>query len=129
MRRLGTVVLVTMSILGIVDTNHAARAQGSFEIDVDRSGSDYKSLQGVSTPDECKQVCARDDQCAAWSHVKAGVQDAQSRCWLKSVAPEPTASSCCVSGASWLPPKKSPQRSCLKNINCSACFPLIAQGR
>jgi PAN domain len=98
MRNFGTVFLLAMSMLGSVGIADAVKAQGSFEIDVDRNGSNYKSPFAVSTPEECRQLCAGEEQCVAWTHVRAGIQGAQARCWLKNATPEPTAHPCCVSG-------------------------------
>ena len=72
---------------------------------LDRPGGDYKSFELSDTGHEyldCREACARDPNCRAYTHVKAGVQGPKPMCWLKSSVPAPRYSDCCVSGV--LPP-------------------------
>lgn len=49
-------------------------------------------------PDACREACARDDQCRAFTYVEPGFQGPHARCWLKVDVPVQSAKSCCVSG-------------------------------
>jgi hypothetical protein len=122
MRNFGTVFLLAMSMLGSVGIADAVKAQGSFEIDVDRNGSNYKSPFAVSTPEECRQLCAGEEQCVAWTHVRAGIQGAQARCWLKNATPEPTAHSCCVSGVKLVAGQQKPPKDLLEKYQMMGKF-------
>jgi hypothetical protein len=69
------------------------------ERNIDRPGADYKNFDlAASDPGLCMNSCAGEAQCKAWTYVNPGVQAANARCWLKTSAPSPTASACCVSG-------------------------------
>jgi hypothetical protein len=46
----------------------------------------------------CRDTCAREPQCRAFTYVNPGVQGPSARCWLKSVAPAPRRDRCCLSG-------------------------------
>jgi hypothetical protein len=72
---------------------------GSFEVDRDRPGLDYKSFDlPAAQPQLCQQACLSEGQCRAWTYVKPGVQGPAARCWLKSDVPASKIDSCCVSG-------------------------------
>lgn len=71
------------------------------EPNIDRRGGDYASvtLPASSTASQCQALCAADPtRCKAWTYVRAGLQAANPRCWLKSTVPAPIASTCCTSG-------------------------------
>jgi hypothetical protein len=73
----------------------------AFEPDVDRKGGDYTSvtLPAGAVPTACRELCAADaTHCKAWTYVKAGVQAANPRCWLKNTVPAAVSSNCCSSG-------------------------------
>jgi hypothetical protein len=83
-------------------TMRAPRPQtGALEANTDRRGGDYTSvtLPAGTPPQHCRQLCTADGSaCKAWTYVKAGVQAANPRCWLKNRVPAPIADSCCTSG-------------------------------
>jgi len=72
---------------------------GGFEYNIDRPGRDYRDFD-LSRPDPslCRDACAGDPQCKAYTYVKPGFQRSSSRCWLKSSVPDAIRSDCCVSG-------------------------------
>lgn len=70
----------------------------TFERGVDRPGRDYTSFDLRGGPRACQAACRRDDQCVAWTYVRAGYQGSLPRCWLKGSVPPPTGNDCCVSG-------------------------------
>lgn len=69
------------------------------EFNVDRPGSDYRDF-ALETPDpaQCRDACANEPGCAAYTYVRPGVQGAKAMCHLKSSAPPPTPNDCCTSG-------------------------------
>ena len=68
------------------------------------SGGDYKAvIMRSNDPDLCYQVCLRDQRCASWTFVYAGVQTSAPVCWLKSNVPLPRMDGNCVSGVKQLP--------------------------
>ena len=72
----------------------------STENNVDRHGQDYRNFDLPRPgPELCRDACANDPICKAYTYVKPSVQGPSARCWLKSSVPPGTPSSCCVSGA------------------------------
>jgi hypothetical protein len=69
------------------------------ESDVDRPGQDITSSD-LPKPDPrlCRQACANDSSCKAFTYVKPTYQAANARCWLKSSVPQAYANKCCISG-------------------------------
>jgi hypothetical protein len=83
------------SIIGIDVTS----AQDRFEQNINRQGRDYSSFdQRTATPFECRNACANDSRCKAWTYVKPGIQGPKARCWLKDAVPQARSSNCCTSG-------------------------------
>ena len=72
---------------------------GYMEWDIDRPGSDYKSFDlPVANPLLCRDACAGDPECEAWTYVKPGYQCPDARCWLKHSVPSAVSSNPCISG-------------------------------
>ena len=71
----------------------------SFEENVDRLGNDYLDME-LDTPDPslCRNECALDANCKAFTYVKPSIQGPKAKCYLKSPAPPPAENNCCVSG-------------------------------
>lgn len=70
------------------------------EYDTDRRGGDYKDFD-LPQPryESCRDACANDPNCRAYTYVKPGGQGPNARCWLKSSVPQPASGlSCCISG-------------------------------
>jgi hypothetical protein len=69
------------------------------EQDVDRPGADYQNFD-LDEPryELCRDACANDASCKAYTYVKPGMQALNARCWLKSSVPDPVPSPCCISG-------------------------------
>ena len=77
----------------------AAAAQGEIEARTDRKGLDYRGVALTKPePDLCRQECAQDIACRAFTYVRPGLQSPQARCWLKFAVPPASADSCCASG-------------------------------
>jgi hypothetical protein len=89
-------VLLVAALLAAVF--QGALAQGSYEPNIDRQGSDYQNFDIHGGPAACLSACANDRRCAAWTFVHPNVQGASQRCWLKSSVPPPRGDTCCVSG-------------------------------
>jgi hypothetical protein len=72
----------------------------TFEPNFDRPGSDYRDFD---LPQDnyalCRDACAAENMCMAYTYVRPGVQGDAPRCWLKSSIPPGYASECCASGA------------------------------
>jgi 1-phosphatidylinositol phosphodiesterase len=70
-----------------------------FELDVDRPGSDLQSLDLPEPRAElCREACLLEPRCQAFTYVNQGVPGPSARCRLKTSAPPPTPSNCCISG-------------------------------
>ncbi len=69
------------------------------EDNTDRPGADYKNFD-LPQPNWtlCRDACANDGNCRAYTYVKPGAQGAAARCWLKSSAPAAVQNGCCISG-------------------------------
>jgi uncharacterized caspase-like protein len=71
----------------------------SVEYDTDRPGSDYSQFELPQPRYElCRDACASDANCKAYTYVKPSVQGPNATCWLKSSVPAGGPSSCCISG-------------------------------
>jgi hypothetical protein len=80
------------------DVKKSLRRSFVLESNIDRPGQDYHVLDlPQPRPDLCRQACAKDSTCKAFTYVKPAVQSANARCWLKSDVPSPTPSKCCIS--------------------------------
>ncbi len=86
-------------------TGTAASAQSAFadalstETGIDRPGADYRSVDlDVADPAICRSACEQDQQCKAYTFVRAGVQGPTARCYLKNAVPDAVANACCTSG-------------------------------
>lgn len=76
----------------------ASAADLTTEPGTDRWGSDYKGFDVAADPALCRQACAGDANCKAYTYVKPGVQGPSARCYLKNPAPASKPNDCCVSG-------------------------------
>ena len=76
-----------------------ASGGGAFEENTDRPGLDIARIE-LNTPDPqlCRRRCDDLDECRAWTYVRPGIQGPRAVCYLKSAAPPPKPSNCCVSG-------------------------------
>lgn len=68
---------------------------------IDIPGGDFANFDLPSdNPALCRDACAADNMCVAYTFVRAGIQGPAPRCWLKSSNPGTAhANNCCVSGA------------------------------
>ena len=74
-------------------------ANMTVEPDIDRLGSDYRDFD-LPQPgyEACRDGCAGEASCKAYTYVKPGIQALNARCWLKSSVADPVPSPYCVSG-------------------------------
>lgn len=99
MSRFGTLLTFLLFALVAGETSHAARTDVTAEKGVDLPGLDYKSFWlPKDDPELCRQACADDEKCKAYTYVKPGVQGPQARCFLKGRVPSAKRNDCCVSG-------------------------------
>lgn len=70
----------------------------TFELNTDRLGSDYRQIHQIHSANDCKDLCAQDGNCKAYTWVKPGVQAPHGVCYLKNPAPPQTPNNCCISG-------------------------------
>jgi hypothetical protein len=71
----------------------------SVEHGTDRGGGDFANFDVVGDSMEiCRDACAANSSCAAFTFVRPGVQGPRGRCWLKSSVPASSRNGCCVSG-------------------------------
>ena len=94
-------LLPAIALVGLVAGSVAVANGIALEYKTDRPGSDYRDfdLPRGAQPEACQEACEFDDQCRAFTYVRAGVQSDFPRCWLKSSVPPARADDCCVSGA------------------------------
>jgi hypothetical protein len=107
-RTFSFVILIAALVMGMAMTVakfsttavgvHPITPQENFEYDTNRSGSDYRSFETQADPAICRNECAKDATCRAFTYVKPGVQGPNAKCWLKNSVPGASANSCCVSG-------------------------------
>jgi hypothetical protein len=75
-----------------------APAGMTLEVNTDRPGRDYRRNENIQSPEACATICAREQQCRAFTWVRAGVQGPEPNCWLKAAVTVPQAASFAVSG-------------------------------
>jgi hypothetical protein len=86
------------------------------EVGIDRPGGNYKRFYLKGDENNCKQECAADKNCKAFTWVKPGVQGNDAACWLKSTVTKPVYNTDTVSGvveplyAGLSPEYKTPQQ-------------------
>lgn len=73
---------------------------GEFTIEqnVDRMYGDYKDFDIAGGWESCRDACANDPTCRAFTWVKPGAQTPSARCWLKSTVNAGYANSNCITG-------------------------------
>ena len=99
MKRFGAAFI---GLAALVLAAGVAKPQGnvSLENNTNRPGSDYRNYETGADPNQCRNDCANDPTCRAFTWVRPGVQGANAHCWLKSAVPNASANNCCVSGVS-----------------------------
>lgn len=71
----------------------------SIETDTNRGGSDFVSFPAIDNRVEfCRDACAAEQSCVAYTYVVPGLQGPRAMCWLKSGVPPATPDTCCTSG-------------------------------
>ena len=71
----------------------------SLELNSNRPGHDYRDFDlRRADPELCREECARDRRCRAYSYIKPGIQGEHARCWLKDGVPPAEHAPCCASG-------------------------------
>jgi hypothetical protein len=92
--RLAALVLVALLPAAL------AWGEDAMEPETIRLGMDYRTFSlSAADPALCRDACARDLQCRAWTYVKPNtMQGPVPRCWLKNGVPAGEAQPCCVSG-------------------------------
>jgi len=77
-----------------------AFAAVSLQPNTDRPGGDYRGFAlDAPQPELCRQACADDDACQAFTYAKPGIKGPRAMCFLKSSAVKAVANACCTSGA------------------------------
>jgi hypothetical protein len=84
------------------------KLMGAMELSTDRPGKDIRPGFDSLLPDSCERSCRDEPACQAYTWVKAGIQGATAKCWLKNTRPAKVSSTCCVSGVRLPPPRKFP---------------------
>jgi hypothetical protein len=67
------------------------------ENNFDRPGSDFARFE-ANSPGYCQRACHNDNDCRAWTYVRAGFQGPRPVCYLKRSQPRPVPNNCCISG-------------------------------
>ncbi|NJR21040.1 MAG: hypothetical protein HC786_02070 [Richelia sp. CSU_2_1] len=63
----------------------------NLEENTDRIGADYSNtFISKPDPDLCKQICAVDEQCQAFTYVRPGIEGDRARCYFKNGVPSPS---------------------------------------
>lgn len=71
----------------------------SLEPDTNRAGLDFLSFPAIGDRvDVCRDACAAEQSCVAYTFVVPNLQGPRAMCWLKSGVPAPAPDACCTSG-------------------------------
>ncbi len=85
---------LTVGILllaGLTGYQYWLLTRWNLELDTDRIGFDYSNMYiSKPDPDRCKQICAVDEQCQAFTYVRPGLDGDRARCYFKNGVPSPT---------------------------------------
>lgn len=68
------------------------------ENNTDRWGSDLNCIYPVTSPEECRDMCAGTEGCQAFTWVRPRYVRNEPICCLKNPVPAPSPNKCCVSG-------------------------------
>jgi hypothetical protein len=91
---IGAVLLTTGLIMYSI--SKSLRSMSDFEPGISRYGNDYRDFV-AEHQSKCRDICANEPQCVAFTFVKPGFQGPSGRCWLKQI-PVQTSDPCCISG-------------------------------
>jgi uncharacterized membrane protein len=85
---------------GVRGTGVIEPKSGATEFGVDRPGGDYRHFDVAADPGgkSCQAACEADDQCRAWTYVRAGYVGSSAVCYLKNRITRPARKPCCISG-------------------------------
>ena len=99
--------LALLVLLRFGSTLFAQQEPGSVSLEpgMDRQGLDYRSFEIDGGPGACRDACASEARCQAYTWVRPGVQKPKAVCWLKHGVPSPTSNANCVSGVKWSLPQ------------------------
>ena len=71
----------------------------NIEPDTHRGGIDFLSFPAIDDRAEvCRDACAAEQSCLAFTYVRRGIQGPRAMCWLKSGVPPAAPDACCASG-------------------------------
>lgn len=78
-------------LAGLTGYQYWLLTRWNLEIDTDRIGADYSNMSiSKADPDICKQICAVDEQCQAFTYVRPGLEGDRARCYFKNGVPSTT---------------------------------------
>jgi hypothetical protein len=86
---------------GVADLKYQAipLTTTTLELNSNRPGHDYRDFDlREARPELCRDHCAEDRACRAFTYVKPGIQGEYARCWLKDSVPPAEHAPCCASG-------------------------------
>jgi len=137
LNRLPLVIAAVLCLSWCAAPANMAFADQSREDNIDRPGGDFRNFP-VNPPgpgsfgtvvDICRGNCERDGNCKAWTLVRAGLQGAQARCWLKSVIPAANFNGCCTSGVPMrvVEPRIDRPGADFKNFDLAAADPNLCK--
>jgi hypothetical protein len=88
-------ILLFLALSSIVSASHAA----GLENNTDRLGMDARRVElSVDDPVFCQNECVGDTSCKSFTYVKPGLHGPHAVCYLMAGQPDPTPSTCCISG-------------------------------
>lgn len=90
----------TGHVSGVRGASVVAPRSGAFEAFTDRYGGDYRNFEMKTdgSAAACKEACAGDPKCRAWTFARAGYVGNAPRCFLKSEVKPPRRKPCCIAG-------------------------------
>ena len=93
------VILLVLFLSGCGGYASHTMSRPEMELNTDRPGSDIETIRlEKAKPQLCSNACNTGSSCVAWTYVKPGILGPDAHCRLKSQAPSPIRSSCCISG-------------------------------
>ncbi len=78
-------------LAGLTGYQYWQLTRWNLELNTDRIGADYNNMYiSKPDPDLCKQICAVDEQCQAFTYVRPGLEGDRARCYFKNGVPSPS---------------------------------------
>jgi hypothetical protein len=89
---------IRSNVVSITKATPISSVSFAIEQNINRPGKDYRGQANSLNADACRNICAQEDQCVAFTWVRPGVQGPDGKCWLKNEPSTPELNNDTISG-------------------------------